>query len=137
MKLVIDTNVIVSAVLIEGSKPNKLLNIWRAGDFELVICVELLEEISEVLNRDKIKKRYGLKQSEIDGLLQEMLDGAMWVELGEYRDIIFGCRDKKDENLLGLRKASAADFVVSGDHDLEEFEKVISVTKILENLQLT
>ncbi len=49
MKVVLDTNVIVSAILIKTSNEHRILRAWQEGDFELDLSPQILEEMSRVL----------------------------------------------------------------------------------------
>ena len=51
MRLVLDTNVVVSAVL-GASAPTRLIEMAAEGEIELLSSIELLAELSEVLARD-------------------------------------------------------------------------------------
>ena len=57
MRVVLDTNVLVSAVLSRGSPPDSILRAWRRGSFELVISTRLLGELENVLARPRIRRR--------------------------------------------------------------------------------
>lgn len=55
-KVVIDTNVFISATITEKGKPAQILKAWREKKLEVIISPEILEEIGQVVFRHKIKK---------------------------------------------------------------------------------
>ncbi len=56
MRIVPDTNVVISGLLWRGS-PRRILDAARDGIFELFTSIELLDELEDVLNRDKFVSR--------------------------------------------------------------------------------
>ena len=65
MRAVLDTNVLVSAVLSRGSPPDLILQAWRRGSFQLVTSAPLLFELDAVLRRPRIKDRLGWTDREL------------------------------------------------------------------------
>jgi putative PIN family toxin of toxin-antitoxin system len=57
VRIVLDTNVIVSGLLIPHSIPGQLLSLWEDEQFELITSIEQIDEVSHVLAYDKLKKR--------------------------------------------------------------------------------
>lgn len=63
LKIVVDTNVIVSGLLVPGSSPAKIIDAWIAGrSFQPMISRDLMTEVNEVLRRPKIKARLTKKR---------------------------------------------------------------------------
>lgn len=64
--VVVDTNVIVSGLLVSESAPAKIIDAWIAGRaFQPVLSKELIAEVNEVLRRPKIKARLTKKLSQL------------------------------------------------------------------------
>ena len=57
MRLVIDTNILVSALLAATSLPAQLVVLWRAGRFDLLTAAEQLDEFMRVTRYPKIRER--------------------------------------------------------------------------------
>ena len=57
MRAVLDANVLVSSLLSRTGAPARLLELWLAGEFELVVCETLLEEIERTMAHTKIAAR--------------------------------------------------------------------------------
>ncbi|MHB1249194.1 MAG: PIN domain-containing protein [Polaromonas sp.] len=60
MRVVLDTNVLVSALLVNLSAPAQLLAAWRRGAFELLTCDLQLQEIRAVPRRSGLRALTGL-----------------------------------------------------------------------------
>ncbi len=132
MRLVIDTNILVSALLAATSLPAQLVALWRAGWFDLLTSAEQLDELMRVTRYPKIRER--LAPAVAGRLVNDLralaitLDGLPVVEVSADRD---------DNYLLALAAAGAADFLVTGDkRDLlgiavHEGTKIITVRDFL------
>mgnify|MGYP003546889072 FL=1 len=116
MKVVLDTNVLVSALLKRDSIPGRLLQAVWDGNLDLVLSVPLLAELREVLNYPKIRKR----------LVASAIDSELFVELLPFFTVqvdltgveVARPRDAGDEMVLATLVASQAEWLVSGDEDL-------------------
>ena len=56
MRVVLDTNILVSALITKGTPPDQLYQAWLRNDIEIVTSVAQLEEVIEVLARPKIRR---------------------------------------------------------------------------------
>lgn len=57
MRLVFDTNVLISALLVGASLPAHLIVLWREGRFDLLTCAEQLDELMRVTRYARIRER--------------------------------------------------------------------------------
>jgi putative PIN family toxin of toxin-antitoxin system len=119
MRLVLDTNVLVSGLLFPGGPPSRLVKAWRAGEFELVVSDFLIDELTLIWAH--LAQR--LKASPND--LADFLDTiALRAELLRIDAVMVtqastaGLRDPNDLPVLALLIGSGADYLVSGDKDL-------------------
>jgi putative PIN family toxin of toxin-antitoxin system len=113
-KVVIDTSVWLSGIFWRGI-PHRVLQAWRAGDFEVVVSEALLAELEQAL-AEKVA------EFETDpGIVEEWMtlidEEAFLVEPGEQ---IQACRDADDDKFLEAAIAGQAAFIVSGDKDLTD-----------------
>lgn len=76
MRLVLDTNVVVSALLWNGT-PRLLLESAREGSVELYTSIPLLAELTDILNRDKFQKKLAAS------LAPPM---TLWIDMPLWRD---------------------------------------------------
>ncbi len=66
MRIVIDTNVFISAAINPKGAPAKILDAWRDRQFELIISPSIIEEVIEVIKRPSIRSRHGRSAEEIE-----------------------------------------------------------------------
>jgi putative PIN family toxin of toxin-antitoxin system len=110
VRLVIDTNVLVSALFSETSLPAHLVTLWREGRFDLVMAAEQLAELGRVTRYPKIRER--IAPALAGRLVNELRDLAVMV--GEL-PTIDASPDPSDNYLLAMAATGKADFLVTGD----------------------
>ena len=114
MRLVIDTNILISALLSGSSLPAHLVALWREGRFDLLTCAEQLDELMRVTRYPKIRER--LTPALAGRLIDELRNIAVVVK---HLPAVTVCADPYDNYLLAMAAAGSADFLVTGDkHDL-------------------
>jgi putative PIN family toxin of toxin-antitoxin system len=112
-KIVIDTNVIVSA-LIQRSYPYLILNeAFSNKNIKVCISEELLEEYIHVLNREKFKK-FPDFEANAQFLLLDIANYSQIYAPNRKIDII---SDKDDNKLLEIAEAAKAHFLITGNHN--------------------
>lgn len=112
MRIVFDTNVIVSALLLSESIPRRAFD--KALDQDtILISTPVLLEFAEVLAREKLDKY--LREEERMRFLIAFLKET---ELIEIRERVSDCRDENDNKFLELALSGKADCIISGDDDL-------------------
>jgi uncharacterized protein len=111
-RLVIDANVIVSAVLSAQGKSRQAFDLAIAA-MVVLMSDEVFTEISEVLLRPKFD-RYS-NHTKREAFLDELLAIVEFVEITEK---INECRDTKDDKYLELAVNGKADLILTGDDDL-------------------
>lgn len=120
LKIIIDTNVLISA-LIQKNYPYFILhNILFEGNFELCISDELLEEYIEVLHRPKFAA-YPDFLNQAEYTIAKILDYSIKYTPTEKIELL---KDVDDNKILELAKASNADFIITGnikDFTISEF----------------
>ncbi|MEM7133913.1 MAG: putative toxin-antitoxin system toxin component, PIN family [Chloroflexota bacterium] len=112
LRFVFDTNTIVSALLMKQSVPRKSLDEAQHHG-KLLISLETLNELNDVLRREKFNKY--VTESERLRFLSLLVRDAIRVEI---TDPISECCDPKDDKFLELAISGRADYIVSGDNDL-------------------
>lgn len=110
MRVVIDSNVLVSALLVGGSLPAHLVLLWREGRFDLLTAAEQLEELRRVTRYPKLRER--LSPALAGRLINELRHVAIVVTR---LPAVAVCADPYDNYLLGIAEGGAADFLVTGD----------------------
>ena len=110
MRLVIDTNVLISALLTTTSLPAHLVTLWREGRFDLLTASDQLDELMRVTRYPKIRER--LAPALADRLINELRDLAIVVTK---LPVVTVSPDPYDNYLLAIAGAGAAEFLVTGD----------------------
>jgi putative PIN family toxin of toxin-antitoxin system len=110
MRAVLDTNVMVSALLIQTGNPAAIYRVWREGQFTLLTCADHLDELRATLRKPAIAGR--IKPYKTGILVNEMKKLAVNV------DAVQGVRRSSapfDDILLALCEAGQADYLVTED----------------------
>ncbi|MGB8261678.1 MAG: putative toxin-antitoxin system toxin component, PIN family [Terracidiphilus sp.] len=113
VRVVLDTNVLVSGLAYPASVPGRILGAWRQGGIDLVLSRYNLDEMVRVLPR---LARVRLTPAEIRDLADSFLFLAEMVEPAAEPDARL--RDAADQAVLGTLLAARADYLVTGDKDL-------------------
>ncbi len=135
MRVILDTNVLLSALLSPLGAPAKLLDAWERKAFTLVASQPLIAELREVAARPFFRAR-------LHASTAELLAAGV-------RDFSFYCRDlsasiiapdPKDSYLLAMAEASRAEFLVTGDKGLlalrrHSSTRIVTPAAMLEILQ--
>ena len=112
MRVVLDTNVVVSALLFTGIS-SKLVSLWQHGAITPMVSRSILEEYLRVLSYPKFK----LTEGEIKGLIQEEL--LPYVEVVKrQRRLRVVERDPSDDKFVECAVAGKAHIIISGDKGL-------------------
>jgi putative PIN family toxin of toxin-antitoxin system len=113
LRMVIDTNVLVSGLAYPQSIPGCILAAWRQGGVDVVLSRFILDEMVRVLPK---LRRLKITAAEIRDLADSFIFMAEIVEpVAEADDEL---RDSADQLVLGTLRASKADYLVTGDKDL-------------------
>jgi len=114
VRVVIDTNVLISAIFWSG-KPKQLLNRARKQKITFVTSNDLLNELKEILIRQD--KPFHLSDDEADHVVETMRGLA---EVVKIRSRITVCRDEMDNKVLSCAIDGKAACIISGDTHLLE-----------------
>lgn len=118
LRVVLDTNVLLSGIAFPGSVPGKIMSAWRLGSLEVVLSDFIIEELRRVLPR--LSHRHGLTSPEIDDLLDIL---AIQAEiLQPIASDEQSLRDMNDLPVLGTLLAAVqsgnVNYLITGDKDL-------------------
>jgi uncharacterized protein len=112
LRCVFDTSVLVSALLLNKSKPRLALDFaLRKG--EILLSFSALAELYDVVSRKQFR-RY-IQEEDIRRFLAALTREAQWVDINVQ---IVACRDPKDDKFLELAVCGQAEYIVTGDADL-------------------
>lgn len=112
-KVVLDTNVLVSALIVKVGKPAQILR--RIAAFELLTAEEILTELEEVLQRPHITRKYRLSAEDIREYLARLRAVSTLVPLQTSVAVV---ADPDDNMFVACAIDGGASYIVSGDPHL-------------------
>ena len=110
MRIVLDTNILIGALITKGTPPDSLYQAWLKGEIELVTSTAQLAEVAAVLARPRLRRYLDADEA---AAIVENLD-ARAVVLDAPPDVNLS-PDPKDNPILAAAIAAKADLIVSGD----------------------
>jgi putative PIN family toxin of toxin-antitoxin system len=113
LRVVLDTNVLVSGLAYPASVPGRIVSTWQQGGLDVVLSKYILDEMVRVLPKLSSNKR---SAAEIRDLADSFLFKAEIVEPGG--EVDEALRDAADQPVLGTLLAAKADYLITGDKDL-------------------
>lgn len=131
VRVVLDTNVLVSSLLFRGVV-SKVVDLWETGKIIPVISRETFDEFKKVLAYPK----FSLTEEEIKTLIDDNI--LPFFEIVDISGTVNGiCRDPADDKFISCAVSASADYIVSGDKDLYDLGryksiKIINVNALLE-----
>jgi len=113
LRMVLDTNVLVSGLAYPASMTGRILTAWRQGSLEIVLSRYILDELARVLPQ---LKRVTLTVGDVRDLVDSFMLMAEVVDPVGEPDLEL-C-DRADQQVLGTWRAAKADYLITGDKDL-------------------
>ena len=127
MRVVLDTNILIGALITKGTPPDRLYQAWLRGEIELVTSTAQLAELANVLARSRLHKF--LDVDEATAIVENL--GTRALVLDEPPSVHLS-PDPKDNPILAAAIAGKADLIVSGDKKhilaLREVQGIPTVT---------
>lgn len=115
MRVVVDTGILVSALIRPKGTVGNVLHALRDGRFIAIYSTPMMLEVTDVLDRPKIQEKYHVQPEDIIALINLV---RLRGELVSPKDTVTACRDPKDNKFLEAALAGEADAIVTGDDDL-------------------
>jgi uncharacterized protein len=115
-RVVLDSNVYVSALLAPTGSPAQIVEKWADGEFDVIVSPLLRGELERVLRRPKFAK--SIPAIQIDGLLSALPEDGIAVTDPEAQPR--ATPDPGDDYLVALARAAGAECIVSGDTHLTQ-----------------
>ena len=116
-RAVVDTNVLVSGVIVPRGAPRRILEAWLAGQLTLVTSEAIIVEVARVLRYPRIYRRYHLAEDDVVAVVDSLMTDAQ-VVTGLYE--VQKSTDPAGDMFLACALEGRADFLVSGDRRLLE-----------------
>ena len=115
MRAVLDTNIVVSGLLIALGDPAAILSGWRERQFQLVTSPPLIRELAGVLSRPSLSRRLGRSPEAVAAFLADFSEAA---DMAYPERRIGVLADEPDNRVLEAAVAGEADWIVTGDAGL-------------------
>lgn len=133
MKIVLDTNIIVSGLFWKGA-PRHILDLARSAKVSLFTSPDLLTELTIVLARKKFNERLTLAQTSVEELALGYASLAKVIRPNKIRAVIKA--DPDDDKVLACAKTAKANYIVSGDKhllDLKTYQsiEIVNVNEVI------
>jgi len=116
MRVVVDTNIVVSSYIVPVGAPARIMAAWRSEVFELVVSTWVLTEYEHSLNYPRVRRRHGLTPERIAQDVADIRELALLVEPPSVPRVVPD--DPDDDQILAVAVAGQAEYIVSGDPDL-------------------
>jgi putative PIN family toxin of toxin-antitoxin system len=110
MRVVLDTNILVSALMAPAGNPAAIYTAWQEGRFTLLTCAEQLDELRATLHKPALAER--IKPYKAGRLVNELKNFA---EMTGPLPRVERSPDPSDDFLLALSEVGNADYLVTGD----------------------
>jgi putative PIN family toxin of toxin-antitoxin system len=120
LRVVIDTNVLVSGIIQRKGFPYKVVKAWEDDVLILITSDDLINEAGRVLRYEKIRVKYSLDDEEIKQVLLNLMRYSIVVNDPPKIDVIR--EDPADNNILAAAIEGKADYIISGDSHLLNLE---------------
>ena len=111
MRVVLDTNILVSALITRGTPPDQLYQAWLRGEIELVTSAAQIDEVTDVLARPRLRKY--VDSDEAAQMVAAIRRRA--TVLSDEVPVTKRSPDPKDDPILAVAVAGSVELVVSGD----------------------
>lgn len=110
VRVVLDTNILVGALITSGTPPDRICQAWRRGEIELVTSVAQIAELAAVLARPRLQRFVDAREAAV--IVADI--GARALVLKELPEVDLS-PDSDDNPILAAAIAGRADLIVSGD----------------------
>lgn len=117
LRVVFDTNVFVSSLLVRKGRPDQALDAWRERRYVLIASPAIIAEIRATLQYPRIRRKYPIAEQDINALVALLEQDALLVPgIADVAGAIPA--DPADEIVLACALDAQADLIVSGDRHL-------------------
>jgi putative PIN family toxin of toxin-antitoxin system len=120
IRAVTDANVLISGTIAPKGASAAVLNAWRDGVFDAVVCPKIVSETIEKLALPRIRKKYAVVDDDVVCLVRGLSEFALCVE--GTTQVALTPADPDDVMLFASAMEAAADFIVTGDKALWAFK---------------
>ena len=118
---VLDTNVIISALLFKGEL-SRIVSLWKTGEIIPIVSEETYHELRTAL----LYPKFSLSPEETRTLIQNEI--LSFFEVVNVVETVEGvCRDPRDDKFISCAISARAEYIVTGDRDLSDLNQYQSI----------
>lgn len=118
LRVILDTNLLLSATIIPESTPDKIIQSWKKDSFILLVSQLLIDELEDVTSKKKFLSHYLSFKGRSEELIASLKGSAELIEPVSKKDLPIHSRDPEDDFMLASGLGGNADYLVTGDQDL-------------------
>ncbi len=118
LRVVLDTNVIISGVITDHGAPFQVLERWRNSEFAIITSEPILKEVERVLNYPKIKRKRHLTEGNIRDVMELLQKYGIVTPANITIETV--PEDPTDNKFVVAAVEAGADYIVSGDRHLRD-----------------
>ena len=126
MRVVLDANIYISALISDKGNPAAIINSWLSGQFDILISQPIIDELLRVTSYERIQNKYRkVKEARLE-FAELIAKQGTWIE--PVKTLSAVTRDKSDNVYLECAVEGEAQYIVSGDEHLlalSEFQGII------------
>ena len=129
MRVVLDANIFVSALISDKGNPARIINRWLAGEFDLLVSRPIIDEILKVTGYERIQNKYAKVRENRLEFVALIEENGIWAEPAETVDIVSA--DESDNRYIECAVTGNAQYIVSDDQhllDIGDYQGVFIVT---------
>jgi uncharacterized protein len=129
MKVVLDANIFISALISRKGNPAKILDKWKKRDIEVIVSPAIIAEIDRVTGYERLQKKYHRIRDERKGLIEDLRGFATVVE--PQQKLLVVQKDESDNRYIECAIESGANYIVTGDPHLlavSEYQGIVIIT---------
>jgi putative PIN family toxin of toxin-antitoxin system len=113
MKVVLDTNLLISAFITPNGEPAQVVKLLQTEDFYLLLSANVFTELERVIQYPKLRKLYQYSDEQVADFLEGLRRIAVWVEETEPLSVVQN--DESDNRFIELAVAGNARYIITGD----------------------
>jgi predicted nucleic acid-binding protein len=114
LRVVIDADCLIAGTLARSGAASRLLDLWQAGDFELIACPQLIGEERRALLDPRISVHYGITRQEVEAICRRLTEEAIYVpDPVDPPRVVRG--DAGDDYLVALALRAESDALITRD----------------------
>lgn len=116
MRVVLDANIYISALISSQGNPASIVNRWLAGEFDVLLSQPIVDEILRVTGYRRLQSKYKeIRENRLE-FVDLISEQGIWTKPTKLLNVVVA--DESDNRYLECAIAGGATYVVTGDEHL-------------------